>query len=372
MTKHIGLFLAGAVALTVASSANAQEVQSVSKSYSWSSGSVQNNSGFDKMVARHVVYAPRNAAGLRLHFEKSRLGANAVVRILTSYDHQIIILDDKKIATFKFSTPYLNGSSAIIELWLRSGSASAGVSLRGIEAILPASRPMKESICGTTDDRVASEIPPIARMMGTLSDPGGCTGTLISENCMVSAGHCAGVLNIAQFNVPTSNDDGRINHPKAEDQYALEKLYDSQDQGEGEDWSVYRLKPNPLTGKTAGSVQGAFTIRTGPTRPGDRIRISGYGVDTGNSNASQQTNTATVKAIDGSAIKHEVDTEPGNSGSTIINEETKEIVGIHTHGGCSSGGNRGTLIVAHERFKRAIAACLADERTERFETGRNR
>jgi V8-like Glu-specific endopeptidase len=364
--------LLGAIAIGLSAPAQAQDIQSVPKKYSWSTGSVANTSVSDKMVARHTVSVPRNSAGLRIHFAKAHFGKDALIRIRTEVDHQTIVLNEEKLAAFNFATPYLNGSSAVVELWVRGGAKTAGIAIVGIEAILP--KPRTESICGSSDDRVDSNITAIGRMLSTGTDEGGCTGTLISENCMVSAGHCAadGYTNLAEFNVPRSNADGSPNHPSAENQYPMEKLYDFQNDGAGQDWSVYRIKANPMTSKTAGSLQGIFKIRTEMTKPGDKIRITGYGTDDGEDNVAQQTNAATVVQVNGSEIVHDVDTMPGNSGSTIINEDTKEIIGIHTHGGCSGGGNHGTLLIAHERFKKAVAACLADDKKEGFSVGRNR
>ena len=53
----------------------------------------------------------------------------------------------------------------------------------------------------------------------------------------------------------------------------------------------------------------------------------------------------------------------GNSGSSIILELTQEIIGIHTHGGCTSfgGTNQGTLINEHKKLVAAIKACLDTE-----------
>ena len=59
-------------------------------------------------------------------------------------------------------------------------------------------------------------------------------------------------------------------------------------------------------------------------------------------------------------ILHRVDTQGGNSGSSIINESTQKIVGIHTHGGCFTmgGTNIGTLLANHDKAQEAIKSCL--------------
>ena len=56
----------------------------------------------------------------------------------------------------------------------------------------------EKSICGT-DDRVPSSLPKIGRLLGKMSDPGGCTVTMISKTCAISAGHCDSTFGIAQF-----------------------------------------------------------------------------------------------------------------------------------------------------------------------------
>ena len=53
----------------------------------------------------------------------------------------------------------------------------------------------------------------------------------------------------------------------------------------------------------------------------------------------------------------------GNSGSPVIHEETGHAVGVHTHGGCSSGGNHGTRVdrsdfAAHVEF--LMRTCAQD------------
>ena len=57
--------------------------------------------------------------------------------------------------------------------------------------------------------------------------------------------------------------------------------------------------------------------------------------------------TTLVPFVDsfGDTLQYAVDTSGGNSGSAVLNENTGEAIGIHTHAGCnSSGGNHGTAI----------------------------
>ena len=98
------------------------------------------------------------------------------------------------------------------------------------------------------------------------------------------------------------------------------------------------------------------------------MRITGYGIDSEDPKRhfAQQTHDGDVTLAGGilreSLLEHTVDTMGGNSGSSIIEEESQEIVGILTHGGCGFfGANKGTMINRHEKLKAAIKACLDSE-----------
>jgi hypothetical protein len=57
----------------------------------------------------------------------------------------------------------------------------------------------------------------------------------------------------------------------------------------------------------------------------------------------QQKSAGMYLGLDGTIIKHNADTEGGNSGSPIINAATGKVVGVHTNPSCSAlGYNQGT------------------------------
>lgn len=222
----------------------------------------------------------------------------------------------------------------------------------------------QKSICGV-DDRVPSSLPSIGRLLGKITDSGGCTVTMISKTCAISAGHCSSTFGIAQFNTPPSRG-GRIQHPSEEDMYPVDKgaskwVYS----GLGNDWAVLRIKPNKVTGLYAGDVQGTYEVEFNKPRNGDIIRITGYGLDRSDPerNLAQQTHTGEITRFRGSTMYHVADTMGGNSGSSIIRESDQKIVAIHTNGGCSSrgGANAATVISENEELKKAIRTCLAEE-----------
>jgi V8-like Glu-specific endopeptidase len=212
-----------------------------------------------------------------------------------------------------------------------------------------------ESQCGTTDDRIASTDDRTARLLTI-----GCTAWLIADGRFVSAGHCvssAGLANTVEFNVPPSLPNGTIQHPGPEDQYTVDdstRVFS--DAGIGNDWGVFETFPNSQTGLTALQAQGIFFNVVQDLGPAI-IRITGYGIDDGAANQTQQTSTGPNAGSSGTTMRYRTDTEGGNSGSPIIDEATGNAVGIHTNAGCTSGGgsNSGT-----STFNTALWAEIGD------------
>lgn len=222
----------------------------------------------------------------------------------------------------------------------------------------------EQTICGR-DERVLSSTPEIGRIMKP-TEAAGCTVTMISRSCAVSAGHCTSTFSQAQFNTPPSRG-GRVVFPAESDIYQVDKdsiVYTNG--GVGNDYAVLRLKPNKHTGMLAGDAQGFFEVGLNIVpRKGDMISITGYGRDDeADRNFAQQFNAGEVESVSGTTLRHRADTMGGNSGSSVIDVESGKIIGIHTHGGCSSrgGANSSTLLAKHTQFKAAIKACLDWER----------
>lgn len=226
-----------------------------------------------------------------------------------------------------------------------------------------------KSICGNTDDRILSNESKIGRL-STLDQNRGCTATLISDSCAITAGHCQPVLVRAEFNTPESiNAEPQASEPQ--DVYMIDtdsiKL---EDMGPGNDWAVFKFKKNEITGKYPGEMQGHYDVSFATVRKNATIRITGYGIDSTDETGhfAQQTHTGKLTQVGGlltpTLMKHNADTMGGNSGSSIIHERSQKIIGIHSHGGCSrfGGANQGTLINRHAKLKAAIKACLESEK----------
>lgn len=222
------------------------------------------------------------------------------------------------------------------------------------------------TICGDVDTRVPSDFKPIGRSLEEADAAGGCTATLVSKNCVITVAHCIGDVKITEFNVPASNEKGVITHSAPTDQYEIDREIAARivRNVPGNDWLVYRLKPNLITGKSAGEVQGFYPVRFNPILllSTDQFRISGYGAAKGCLHATQQTALGLAsRKSDKNALFYRVDTMPGNSGSAIILEKTQEIIGIHSHGECSVDGgyNHGTWIANVPALSQAITQCIS-------------
>jgi len=173
---------------------------------------------------------------------------------------------------------------------------------------------------------------------------------------------------VLQFNVPSSLPDGTIQHPPPRDQYFInQRSIVYQDGGVGNDWAVFQVFNNPETGLQPIQAQGAsFTVVQ--DRTPSYLRVTGYGVDgpepnfgnPGPRNADSQTQQTDVGLNVNSAetwIGHTADTQPGNSGSPIIDASTGRALGVHTAGGCTSnGGNNWGTSTFHQGFWNALQA----------------
>ncbi len=316
------------------------------------SGPVGNPGNQPEVVFSAVVNVP-DALWLRLTFDEVRLsgnhlkGAGSYLRITSSLDGAVQYLNAVHVAQWQRTSAYFNGDEVTVEIVAFPGTGD-GNRLVMSEVIAGTFGPGDRSICGPTDDRTLSNDPRAARLM-----PIGCSGWLFDDctHCFHTAGHCTSNLQVAQFNVPLSNANGSVNHPPPEDQYAIDpaSLQTNGGQGVGNDYAYFGVFPNSNTGLTPVEAQGDW-YRTGMPPPvqGQDIRITGYGTVSSpvppQWNQVQKTHAGPYWSFSGTTLQYRADTTGGNSGSPVIDDSTGLAIGIHTHGGCSSGGgaNSGT------------------------------
>jgi len=278
--------------------------------------------------ADHIIEIA-DATWLRVYFEKVNLGANGYVKITSLTDGATQILDATKMKQWNNSSAYFNGNKVAIDIV--DPDKNVTLSVKEVDAGEPQVSIFSQ--CGPNDDRISSNDAAIGRIV-----PVGCTGWIIKNGKMVTAGHCTGSsMQVLEFNVPQSNSNGSIVHPDPSDQYTITNVIEG-----SLDWAVFETFDNSQTGLSAIDAQGkSFDVKQ--VSSAGTIRITGYGVDTGSSNQTQQTHTGPFSSATSSKLYYTVDTEGGNSGSPVVEESSGLAIGVHTNGGCgSTGTNSGT------------------------------
>lgn len=344
------------LALFIAAGANAQTTAALTREQvqvAVDSGEVTNPA-----AGRAVVYSTQvrvaDATWLQLVFDEVTLGwgaagGRAVLRLTSLADSAYQTHTAATLTQWQKRSAYFNGDAVRVEIIAPAHATASHLRLSVVWAG-PSSGGIAASICGPTDDRVSSFDGRTSRAV-----PAGCTAWLINDaaNCMLTAGHCAGSpsFQTIQFNVPPSDDNGNIQHPGPEDQYAVDVTSTQSVWGAlGNDWGYFGCFPNTETGLTPGEAQGIFytLAATVPPVSGQDIRITGYGQDSTPpaSNYVQQTHAAPYVAFSGTIVSYVTDTQGGSSGSAVVDDSTGLAIGIHTGGGCNAGGgaNIGTGI----------------------------
>jgi hypothetical protein len=310
------------------------------------------NEGGETIIAFSDIIRGKEAPWLRIYFEEANLGENSFIIMRSVYDGKEQKLDATSIEQWQYSSAYFNGYEIEIELHVAPFDENIFFTINELAVgEFYEGGVLFFSICGPTDDRIASDQHATSRLLYE-----GCTSWIIPNGHFVTAGHCLDGTNatVVELQVPMSLPDGTIQHPGPEDQYAVNgstKVF--VDVGIGNDWETFEVFPNSVTGLMPKDAQGAFWPLVQDLGP-DSIRITGYGVDGpppghGNgprdsTNQTQQTNVGPNAGSSGTTMRYQTDTQGGNSGSPIIDELTGNAVGVHTDGECfSTGGhNSGT------------------------------
>jgi V8-like Glu-specific endopeptidase len=220
----------------------------------------------------------------------------------------------------------------------------------------------RKSVCGK-DQRELSQIAPIGQAVSSIQNYIGCTVTMISDECAISARHCLDELKYVRFNLPQV--PGYFYNSDPEDIYAINQksiITGTKIMSSSDDWAVFKIYRNSITNKLPGEKQGTFNISMDVPNEDDEVRITGYGTDSDTDKSLfQQTALGNITKLKSGLIHHKVDTEPGVSGAAVILEESDEIIGIHIKGGCSRllwGSNKAVSIYENTELKNAIANCL--------------
>lgn len=293
-----------------------------------------------------------NVPWIQLHFSDFNLGKESYLIIRSLKDDLWQRLDAVSIEQWQHFSAFFNGNAVEIKLYAAPTDRELFVSISQVVVGEWMTGDPFLSICGPTDDRIPSDQPATGRLLNV-----GCTAWIIPNGKFVSAGHCldGSSANVVEFNVPPSLPGGQIQHPGPEDQYSVDvstKIFTNG--GIGNDWGVFEVFPNSVTGLMPKEAQNAYWPLVQDLGP-DSIRITGYGVDDGTANQTQQTHIGPNAGSSGTTMRYVTDTQGGNSGSPVIDGLNNVAVGVHTHGGCtSSGGNNNGTSTFHAAFWAAV------------------
>jgi V8-like Glu-specific endopeptidase len=232
-----------------------------------------------------------------------------------------------------------------------------------------------ETQCGATDDSqpveqydgtlgvsqgfVAEHQAPVGQLqwnanLGTIYDSPGnvsgvrwCTGVLISENLFLGAGHCFDqtgggwqrprvngtndiipVDEIARnMHVNFNFQDDPDGEPRQEVEFAVEALLEYR--LGGLDFAVVRLAGRP------GQQFGVGRIASQDAAVNDMLAIIGHPAG-----VPKRIEAGPLTSFDGDRLRYnDIDTLGGNSGSAIWHSPSGLVVGVHTNGGCTTGGS---------------------------------
>ncbi len=291
-------------------------------------------------IFEHIVES-KGADTLKINFKGVGLGANSYLQLTSLDDGATQTLDAHSLKEADYASAFFNGDQVLVTLHTAKNEEFSHLWIDSIDVGYIDDRVVGFSQCGSVDNRVPSFDDAVARIM-----PIGCTGWLIDNRKVITAGHCiSSSTQSLHFNVPRSTPGGRRVNPGPEDQYTI--IRDSikyRNGGPGDDWAVFEVRKNSQTGLHPVDAQGK-TFKLVRNQYLNTIRITGYGGDSGSRNFIQQTHSGPFSGFSGTRMSYKVDTEGGNSGGPVIDETTGYAVGIHTHGGCSTNGggsNSGT------------------------------
>ncbi|WP_108867005.1 T9SS type A sorting domain-containing protein [Aquimarina aquimarini] len=293
-----------------------------------------------------------DANWIRLYFDDVKLSEYASITITSLKDGGTQVLDSKRMEEWGNSSAYFNGNTLSVTITNPEKRTDVGLTISGYDKGLKnkSSITDKDGFCSGNDRRVASNDAAVGRIFYL---KGVCSSWIVSNGKMITAGHCVRSMRdnraTVEFNVPPSAPDGTFLHSPPEDQYIV-NLNTIKEGGkwvpfmggelyEGLDWAVFEVYPNNETRLTPLQAQRKY-FELEQSTPGNRIRITGYGLDDEpTKNGTQQTHTNQLSGLTDLSFNHNVDSTSGNSGSVIIDAATGKAIGIHSASICVGGDN---------------------------------
>jgi len=169
-----------------------------------------------------------------------------------------------------------------------------------------------------------------------------CSGSLISTNLFLTAGHCVDAGTVGEF--VSFNFERAANSTALLTQTHVRITAVVEDALGGVDYAIVRLEGTP------GNTFGIAPVAAADPANGAAITIIGHP-----GGQPKQIEAGTVAGRTGNFITYgNVDTLGGSSGSGILNS-SGQIVGVHTNGGCTAtGGTNSGIRIARIRQVSAV------------------
>ncbi len=156
-----------------------------------------------------------------------------------------------------------------------------------------------------------------------------CSGTLISSDLFLTAGHCVDGSTVGQF-VAFNYERARGSTTLlTQSHFRIAQVLE--DARGGVDYAIIRLEGSP------GNTFGTAPLRTGALSTGEAITIIGHP-----QGKPKMVEGGTIQSISGSRAAYgNLDTLGGNSGSGILDANGNVVI-VHTNGGCTRTGGANT------------------------------
>ncbi|MFT7562257.1 MAG: V8-like Glu-specific endopeptidase [Flavobacteriales bacterium] len=200
------------------------------------------------------------------------------------------------------------------------------------------------SAIGYNDNFVQAMSASVGAMKSIASDSasGYCSGTLISADQFITASHCVDSNTVGEF-VTFGYQEQTPGILRNSQQHfeILEVVEDGADFGL--DYAVLRLAGSP--GTVNGSFPGADGTAIGWKGVSGELPVDAVIIQHPLGQAKQVDAGSGISYSTGRIRYSDIDTQPGSSGSGVLND-LGQVIGVHTNGGCttSSGSNSGVFM----------------------------
>ena len=361
--------ITGSVAAQTTSSAVVGDV----RSYSYTSKSVHNRSLEESLLADEHVVRIKGASFLQLEFSKLRLSHGSLLELTSLADNEVEVFDAQSQSLYSY---YFNGDAVRVRLFAGPRTkgdyyalSSLSVGNRGLASV-------PNSICGSIDSRAPSSDKRVARVVfKRLAKVYVASAFLMGRvNCFTASFRLwggNGHAHIIEFDVPPSNSKGELQHPGTAKQYRITGPGGKQFWGPaalvpGNDWCLFRTKPNSVTGLHAEDAQGNFFRLSSTFAPAS---VTSCGQDGGTRNYVQQVASGSTYEKVGTLLKFQIDTSIGSEGGPVTSAGGFAVAVVSGHG-CTTdpkSRNQATLLSNSNYQKARGNACLhADLRINAF------